>query len=47
MSALGNPLPKRVKNRHLLSKKRINREKYVFATTQRMFGVLAIVHPVA
>ena len=44
MSALGEPPPKRVKSGHLLSeKRRVNRDKCVFATKQRMFGVLAIV----
>ena len=44
MSALGDPPPKRVKSGHLLSeKKHVNRDKCVFATKQRMFGVLAIV----
>ena len=44
MSALGDPPLKQVKSGHLLSgKKRVNRDKYDFATKQRMFGVLAIV----
>ena len=37
------PPPKRVKSRHLLSEKSVNRDKYDFATKQRMFGVMAIV----
>ena len=40
MSALSDPPPKRIKSGHLLSEKA---RKCVFATKQRMFGVLAIV----
>ena len=44
MSALGDhPTPKRVKSGHCCLKKHVNRNKCVFATKQRMFGVLAIV----